>query len=82
MMIFAAFFFYGAIAVGVVLLRFRSPELPRPYRVWGYPVVPVVFIIFCLTLLIITPFNHPKESLAGILLVLTGVPFYLYWTRK
>jgi basic amino acid/polyamine antiporter, APA family len=82
MMIFAAFFFYGATAVGVVLLRFRSPELPRPYRVWGYPVVPVVFIIFCLTLLIITPFNHPKESLAGILLVLTGVPFYLYWTRK
>jgi len=81
MLIFAAFFFYGATAFGVFVMRFREPDAERPYRVWGYPVVPALFIAFCAALIIITCINHPREAVLGIVLMLTGVPFYFWWTR-
>lgn len=82
MLIFAAFFFYGATALGVFVLRIKEPDVPRPYRVWGYPVVPALFVIFCITLIIITLFTHPREAGIGLALMLTGLPFYFYWNRK
>jgi APA family basic amino acid/polyamine antiporter len=82
MLVFAAFFFYGATALGVFILRIREPQLERPYRVWGYPVVPALFILFCLALVVITFFTRPREAGLGVMLMLTGVPFYLYWNRE
>ncbi len=82
MLIFAAFFFYGATALGVFVLRIKEPNAPRPYKVWGYPVVPALFVIFCITLIIITLFTHPREAGIGLALMLTGLPFYFYWNRK
>jgi len=82
MLIFAAFFFYGATAFGVFVMRVREPNAERPYRVWGYPVVPALFILFCAALIVITCFSHPREAMLGVLLMLTGVPFYFWWTRK
>ncbi len=82
MLIFAAFFFYGATAFGVFVMRVREPQAERPYRVWGYPVVPALFILFCAALIVITCFSHPREAMLGVLLMLTGVPFYFWWTRK
>jgi APA family basic amino acid/polyamine antiporter len=82
MLIFAAFFFYGATAFGVFIMRRREPNAERPYKVWGYPVVPALFIIFCAELIVITCFSHPREAMLGVLLMLTGVPFYFWWTRK
>ncbi len=81
MLIFAAFFFYGATAFGVFVLRHREPHTPRPYRVWGYPVVPALFVLFCAALVVITCFSHPREAGLGIGLMLTGVPLYFRWTR-
>lgn len=81
MLIFAAFFFYGATAFGVFVMRVREPNAERPYRVWGYPVVPALFILFCVALIIITCINHPREAMLGIGLMLTGVPFYYWWTK-
>jgi APA family basic amino acid/polyamine antiporter len=81
MLIFAAFFFYGATAFGVFVMRVREPDAERPYRVWGYPVVPALFILFCVALIIITCINHPREAMLGIGLMLTGVPFYYWWTK-
>lgn len=81
MLIFAAFFFYGATAFGVFVLRVREPDAERPYRVWGYPVVPALFVAFCVALIVITCINHPREAALGIVLMLTGVPFYFWWTR-
>lgn len=82
MLIFAAFFFYGATAFGVFVLRKREPDAERPYKVWGYPVVPALFVLFCVALIIITCINHPREASIGIVLMLSGLPFYFYWNRK
>jgi APA family basic amino acid/polyamine antiporter len=82
MLIFAAFFFYGATAAGVFILRLREPAAERPYRVWGYPVVPALFVLFCAALIVITCLNSPREAGLGVALMLTGVPFYFYWRRE
>lgn len=82
MLIFAAFFFYGATAFGVFVLRKRDPDAERPYRVWGYPVVPALFVLFCATLIVVTCFTHPREAGLGVVLMLTGVPLYFWWNRN
>ncbi len=82
MLVFAAFIVYGATAMGVFILRRKMPDAPRPYKVWGYPVVPIVFIIFCVTLVVITIFSKPREALLGLGLILSGIPFYFYWKRS
>jgi basic amino acid/polyamine antiporter, APA family len=81
MLIFAAFFFYGATALGVFILRKKEPDAERPYKVWGYPIVPAFFILFCIALIINTFYTSQEEALKGCALMLTGVPFYLYWQR-
>lgn len=82
MLIFAAFFFYGATAFGVFVLRRREPQTPRPYRVWGYPFIPALFVLFCAALVVITCFSHPREAALGAGLMLTGLPLYFWWTRS
>ena len=82
MLIFAAFFFYGATAFGVFIMRRREPNTERPYRVWGYPIVPALFVLFCVALIVITCINHLRDAALGIVLMMTGVPFYFYWSRK
>ena len=82
MLIFAAFFFYGATAFGVFVMRRREPGAERPYKVWGYPVVPALFVLFCAALIVITCINHPREAGIGTALMLTGVPMYFYWNGE
>ena len=82
MLIFAAFIFYGATALGVFILRVKMPDAPRPYRAVGYPVVPAIFILFCVALIIITLIGRPREALIGLGLMASGLPFYWYWNRK
>ena len=79
MLIFASFIFYGATTLGVFVLRRRWPDVPRPYRVIGYPVVPGLFLVFCTGLLLNTLLNRPEEALIGLGLMATGLPFYLLW---
>jgi basic amino acid/polyamine antiporter, APA family len=82
MLVFAAFFFYGATTLGVFIMRYKEPQLERAYKVWGYPVIPAFFLLFCLALVVITFFTNPREASLGVLLMLTGIPFYIYWNRK
>jgi len=82
MMIFAAFIFYGASAFGVIVLRKRMPEAHRPYKVWGYPILPGLFVLFCAVLIVNTILSRPREAAIGIVLILIGVPFYFYFTRR
>ena len=60
MIIFAVFIFYGATSLAVFILRRRMPDAPRPYKVWGYPVVPAIFILFCIVLVFNTIFTRPR----------------------
>jgi len=82
MLIFVVFFFYGTTALGVFIMRIREPKLERPYKAWGYPIIPALFILFCAVLVIITWFTKPREAGIGMMLVLIGIPMYFYWKRK
>jgi basic amino acid/polyamine antiporter, APA family len=82
MLVFAAFLFYGATALGVFIMRIKEPTLERSYKVWGYPFIPGFFVLFCLVLVVITFFTNPREAMIGAMLILTGIPFYLYWNNK
>lgn len=62
--------------LGVFVLRRREPDLPRPYRTWGYPVTPLLFLAITALTLVFTLRQHPVESLAGVLTVLSGLPIY------
>jgi APA family basic amino acid/polyamine antiporter len=79
--IFASWILYAMATAAVFILRRERPDLKREYRTWGYPVVPVLFLIGASILEITTVVNQPRESLAGIALILLGLPFYFYWKR-
>ncbi|MBV9611299.1 MAG: amino acid permease [Acidobacteriaceae bacterium] len=80
--IFGSWILYLLTAISVFVLRRKFPALPRPYRVIGYPVVPVLFCAVALFLLGSTIQTRPRESFMGLGLMALGVPFYLYWKRK
>ncbi len=82
MLIFAVFIFYGATVLGVFILRRRMPDVHRPYKVWGYPVVPAIFILFCIGLFINTIITRPREAAIGMILILSGIPVYFFLKRK
>jgi APA family basic amino acid/polyamine antiporter len=82
MIIFAVFIFYGATSLGVIILRRRMPDAPRPYKVWGYPFVPIIYILFCIGLFTNTVVTRPREAAIGVVLILAGIPVYLYLQRK
>jgi APA family basic amino acid/polyamine antiporter len=82
MIIFAVFIYYGATTLGVFILRKKMPDAPRPYKVWGYPIVPAIVIIFCVVLIINTVYTRPREASIGAVLMLTGVPMYFWFKKK
>ena len=83
MIIFAVFIYYGATTLGVFILRKRMPDAPRPYKVWGYPVVPAIVVLFSAALLFNTIYARPREASIGMILMLSGVPIYwLLMKRK
>lgn len=79
---FAAIIFYIVAVAAVFTLRKKYPDLPRPYKTWGYPVMPILYIVACLGILINTLLEKPVESLAGLGLVALGIPVYYYWRSK
>jgi basic amino acid/polyamine antiporter, APA family len=82
MVIFAVFIFYGATSLGVFILRRRMPNAARPYKVWGYPVVPAIYILFCIGLVFNTIITRPREAAIGLTLILSGIPVYMFLQIK
>jgi APA family basic amino acid/polyamine antiporter len=82
LVIFASWILYGMTAAAVIVLRIKRPGLERPYRTLGYPVVPAMFVLGALVLLFSTAVERPRESLMGIGLILLGLPFYFYWSKR
>lgn len=80
--IFALWTFYGLAAASLFVLRRRRPDAERPYRTWGYPVVPAVFVLVTIWLLINTIATAPVQSLIGVGLMLLGLPVYEFWRRR
>ncbi len=80
--VFAAWIFYALTAYAVVILRRKLPDLPRPYRVFGYPWVPIGFVLASAWFIANTLIEKPAESGLGTLMVLLGLPVYLFWKRR
>jgi basic amino acid/polyamine antiporter, APA family len=77
--VFASWIFYGLVTSAVFVLRYKAPELPRPYRTLGYPVVPIIFVLVAVWLVVNTLMNRPLESIAGLVLIALGLPVYFYF---
>jgi amino acid transporter len=78
----AIFPFYALAAAAVFVLRRRQPERPRPVRVLGYPVVPLLFVLATFVILGNALWSHPRETGFAFLVILLGVPVYVWWTRE
>jgi APA family basic amino acid/polyamine antiporter len=73
--------FYLLMVVGLMILRRAKPDAERPYRTWGYPIIPIISILLAGLLIIDVGFLAPATSGIGILIVLTGVPAYFFWRK-
>jgi len=80
--LFVSWMFHGATVLAVVVLRRKRPDTPRPYRMWGYPVAPFLFVAFAAWFVATTLVSRPRSSVVGGLLLLSGVPVYFYWRKK
>jgi basic amino acid/polyamine antiporter, APA family len=80
--IFVVILFHLATGIAVFVLRRTRPDAPRPYRTWGYPVVPVIFILSSALLIGNTLLEKPVESLIGVFILALGVPAYYWWRRS
>src|SRR4030095_1690775 len=80
--IFASWIFYGLNVGSVFILRRRMPGAERPYRTPGYPVVPLIFILAAAYITANTLVATPRQAVAGLGIILLGVPVYAYWARK
>jgi len=78
---FASILFSAAAGAALFRLRQTMPERPRPYRTWGYPAVPALFILGSLAFVLNTLIQRPTESLLGLGLLALGLPAYWYWSR-
>ncbi len=74
--------FYVLMVGAVIVLRKKMPAAERPYRTWGYPVVPLIYILIASLLIIDLAWLSPTTSGIGVLIVLTGIPVYLMWRKK
>jgi APA family basic amino acid/polyamine antiporter len=92
MLIFISFLFYGMGTLGIFILRKKMPKAERPYKVWGYPIIPIIFILFSFFFLVITLFNDIHNyvtgkslfinSVFGLALMGIGIPLYWYFRKK
>ena len=80
--IFVLWVFFGLNGAAVIVLRRKMPDADRPYRVWGYPYVPAVFLLLTVYLLVNTLLATPMRALAGIALIIAGLPVYEYFSRR
>jgi APA family basic amino acid/polyamine antiporter len=80
--VFAVVIFHAATGAAVFVLRRKRPHADRPYRTWGYPLVPAIFVLSSALLVVNTLRERPFESLIGTIIIAAGVPGYLFWRRR
>jgi APA family basic amino acid/polyamine antiporter len=80
--IFAELVFYILTIVGLFVLRVKRPDAPRPYRAWGYPVLPAIYIVMAAWICIVLLRYKPQYTWPGLVLVVLGIPVYFFWSRR
>jgi len=74
--------FYALMVGAVIIMRRKAPEMTRPYRTWGYPIVPIIYIAMAVAVIVDLAYLAPYTAGIGSLLVLTGIPAYLIWRKS
>jgi APA family basic amino acid/polyamine antiporter len=72
---------YTLTVIALFWLRWKRPEIPRPYRCTGYPWLPAIYVLIGVAWILNTTIRRPMESFWSMAIVLVGVPGYLYWKR-
>ena len=80
--VFVSWLFYAMSCGAVIVLRHKAPNMTRPYKTWGYPVVPIIFILFAIWLMLNTIVEAPRDAAIGVGIMLSGLPIYFYWKKK
>ena len=80
--VFAVLIFYVLTILGIFILRVKKPELERPYKAFGYPILPAIYILLACIVMIILLIYKPNYTWPGLLIVLLGIPVYFFWKKK
>ena len=80
--IFSVLLFYLLTIAAIFVLRRKRPDAPRPYRAFGYPLVPAAYLIGALVIVVVLLLYNTQTALPGLLIVLTGIPVYFLWRRR
>jgi len=80
--IFGEWIFFGLTVAAVIVLRKKRPDLHRPYKTWGYPVTPAVFVLAALYVAVGSLMSAFWNAMAGLLIICLGIPAFLYWNGK
>ena len=80
--IFAELVFYILTIVGLFVLRVKRPDASRPYKAWGYPVLPAIYIVMAAWICIVLLRYKPQYTWPGLVLVVMGIPVYFFWSRR
>jgi len=80
--IFGSWILYAMATASVFVLRRKRPDLPRPYKTLGYPIVPGLFLAGAAVLEVRTLIDKPRQAILGIVLMLLGLPLYFYWKKR
>jgi APA family basic amino acid/polyamine antiporter len=78
---FAVLVFYILTLVGLFRLRYTRPDAPRPYKAFGYPILPAIYIAMALYIDIVLLLYKPQYTWPGLIIVLLGIPVYFFWSR-
>ncbi len=82
LVMFGSWIFYGLAVIAMMRMRTTQPNLPRPYRTWGYPIVPGLFVASALALTVSLWIARPVRSSVGLALILSGLFFYRFWSER
>ena len=79
--VFAILIFFVMTILGLFVLRYKRPDAERPYKAWGYPLVPALYVIGAAAIAIVQLLYKPKTTWPGLIIVLTGIPVYFIWRK-
>ena len=80
--VFALVIFFALTGLAIIVLRYKRPNLRRPYKTWGYPYLPLLFIIINVAVFFNTVIAQPLKSAIGLIMLLLGLPAFYYWQKK
>jgi APA family basic amino acid/polyamine antiporter len=80
--VFAVLIFYILTIAGIFVLRKKQPDTPRPYKAFGYPVIPAIYILLAAFIMVIMLIYKPDYTWPGLIIVILGIPVYYLWKRK